>query len=133
MYSAAEFITSNPAAMAQQAGIVALRDGEPYVTQLRARYTARRKQVAGALAKLPRVSYGDPEGGFYAFPRIEGLKDSTAFTADLLRETGVALAPGRAFGDHGEGYVRMCFAVSEPVLAQALDRFSTFVLEWGQL
>ncbi len=130
MYTAAEFMTSNPAAMVQQAGIVALRDGEPYIEELRAHYAARRQQVTDALTAIPCVSLPDVLGAFYAFPEIEGLTDSTGFTATLLRDTGLALAPGVAFGEAGEGYVRMCFAASEPVIAQALDRLSAFVLNW---
>ena len=85
MYKAAEFMTSNPAAMVQQAGIVALRDGESYVGELRDHYAKRRTQVMDALAAIPGVSLPEPQGAFYAFPRIDGLTDSTAFTADLLR------------------------------------------------
>jgi aspartate aminotransferase len=131
MYTAAEFITSNPAAMVQQAGIVALRHGEPYIEELRAHYTARRQQVIDALAESQGVSLPQPAGAFYAFPEIEGLKDSTGFADQLLRETGVALAPGVAFGEAGESYVRMCFAASEGVLAQALDRLRAFVADRG--
>ena len=69
------------------------------------------------------------EGGFYAFPRVDGLKDSAAFALELLRETGVALAPGSAFGASGEGYVRLCFAASEPVLTDALSRVGEFLQE----
>jgi aspartate aminotransferase len=126
MYTAAEFITSNPAAMVQQAGIAALRDGEPFIEELRAKYAARRAQVVEALGAVPRVSLPEPAGAFYAFPQIEGLSDSTAFADRLLRETGVALAPGAAFGEGGEGYVRLCFAASESVLSQALDRLRAF-------
>jgi aspartate/methionine/tyrosine aminotransferase len=131
MYSAAEFITSNPAAMVQQAGIVALRDGEPYIEELRAHYAARRRQVTDALAALPGVSLPDVNGAFYAFPAIDGLHDSTVFTAGLLRETGLALAPGVAFGDAGEGHVRICFASSEPVVADAMERLGSFVSKTG--
>ena len=129
MSSAAEFITSNPAAMVQQAGIVALRDGESYVRELRAAYAQRRALVMHALCGMPGLSLAAPSGGFYAFPRVEGLKDSAAFALELLRSTGVALAPGSAFGASGEGYIRLCFAASEPVLTDALSRVGEFLQE----
>lgn len=122
MASAAEFMTSNPAAPVQQAGIVALREGEAYIAELRAHYAARRAQVQAALGDLPGVSLASPDGAFYAWLRIEGLEDSSALAASLLRDAGVALAPGSAFGASGEGCLRLCFAVSEPTLTDALAR-----------
>jgi aspartate aminotransferase len=127
MYKAAEFVTSNAAALVQQAGIVALRDGEPYLEQLRLHYAARRAQVTAALAAIPRVALPEPEGAFYAFPQIEGLSDSTEFTARLVRETGVAFTPGVAFGQAGEGYIRICFAASETTVTEAMARFAEFM------
>jgi aspartate/methionine/tyrosine aminotransferase len=127
MYQAAEFMTSNPPAMVQQAGIVALRDGEPYVRQLREHYAARRAQVVDALSNIPCVSLPMPEGAFYAFPKIDGLTDSARFAVDLLRDTGVALAPGAGFGESGEGYVRLCFAATEQTLSQALTRVRDYL------
>src|SRR5262245_15961365 len=117
--------------MVQQAGIVALRDGESYVGELRDHYARRRRQAMSALAAIPRVAVPEPAGAFYAFPRIDGLTDSTAFTSDLLGRTGVALAPGVAFGADGESHVRLCFAATEQTLAAALERFRPFMLESG--
>jgi aspartate/methionine/tyrosine aminotransferase len=128
MASAAEFMTSNAAAMVQQAGIVALRDGESYVGELRAHYAARRAQVSEALAAIPGVVLIQPDGAFYAFVEIERLTDSAAFAARLVREAGIAVAPGSAFGPSGEGYVRFCFAATEATLGKALGRFRDFVL-----
>ena len=128
MYKAAEFMTSNPAAMVQQAGIVALRDGEPYIAELREHYRQRRDQVKAALSALPGVSLPDPQGAFYAFPKFDHSADSTAFTAELLRETGLALAPGVGFGDDGEGYIRVCFASTEATIADALTRLKKYVM-----
>ena len=127
MYRAVEFMTSNASAMVQQAGIVALRDGEPHIRALRAHYAARRSDVMGALSSLPGLSLPEPQGAFYAFPRIEGMTDSTAFTTRLLRETGLALAPGVGFGADGEGYVRICFAASEATMAAALEKLRHFL------
>jgi aspartate/methionine/tyrosine aminotransferase len=128
MSKAVEFMTSNPTAMVQQAGIVALRDGDDYVRELREHYAARRRQVKAALEGLPGVSLPDPQGAFYAFPQIDAADDSTAFTAALLRETGVALAPGVGFGRDGEGYIRVCFASTEATLREALSRLRNFVI-----
>lgn len=128
MYKAVEFMTSNPTATVQQAGIVALRDGEPYVRELREQYAARREQVMHALAALPGVALPDPQGAFYAFPRIAAASDSAAFTAALVRETGVALAPGAGFGRDGEGYIRVCFASTEQTIAEAMSRLRNFVM-----
>lgn len=128
MYKAVEFMTSNPAAMVQQAGIVALRDGEAYIAELRAHYQQRRDQVKAALSSLPGVSLPDPQGAFYAFPQFNDITDSAAFTAELVRETGVALAPGVGFGRDGEGYIRVCFASTEDTIAEALARLKKFVM-----
>jgi aspartate/methionine/tyrosine aminotransferase len=127
MYKAAEFITSNPAAMVQQAGIVALRDGESYVRGLQEHYAARRAQVKAALSATPGVSLSEPDGAFYAFFRVAGLTDSTAFTSKLVQDTGLALTPGVAFGDAGEGYIRLCFAASEQTVADGLARLARFM------
>ena len=127
LYKTAEFITSNPAAMVQQAGIVALRDGEAYVSQLRVDYAARRAQVKAALSAFPQISLCEPDGGLYAFFGIDGVTDSTAFTSQLLRETGLALTPGVAFGASGEGYIRLCFAAREQTITDALARLTTFM------
>jgi len=129
MYKAAEFITSNPAAMVQQAGIVALRDGESYISELRKHYALRRAQVKAALESIPGVTLPDPQGAFYAFPKFSFITDSTAFTAELVRETGVALAPGVGFGSDGEGYIRVCFASTEATVGEALARLRTFVID----
>jgi aspartate/methionine/tyrosine aminotransferase len=126
-----EFMTSNPTAAVQQAGIVALRDGEPYIRELREQYAARREQVMGALASLPGVSLPEPQGAFYAFPQLTAASDSTAFTAALVRETGVALAPGVGFGRDGEGYIRVCFASTVTTIAEALSRLRNFVMSHG--
>jgi aspartate aminotransferase len=126
LYKAAEFITSNPTAFVQQAGIAALRDGEAYVRDLRAQYAQRRAQVSAALRALPGVTLPEPQGAFYAFPRIDGLTDSTALTADLLEKSGLALAPGVAFGAAGEGHMRLCFAASEATLTDALARLQAY-------
>jgi aspartate/methionine/tyrosine aminotransferase len=127
MYKAAEFMTSNAAAMAQQAGIVALREGELYVQSLRANYAERRGETIEALASIPGVTLPDPAGAFYAFPQIEGMADSAAFTSKLVTDTGLALAPGAGFGEAGEGHVRLCFAVTQDTLRTALARFRDFM------
>jgi aspartate aminotransferase len=127
MFKAAEFITSNAAAMVQQAGIVALRDGEPYLRELREHYTHRRAQVLHALSQIDRVSVMEPQGAFYVFFAIEGMTDSTTFATELLATTGLALTPGVAFGEGGEGFLRLCFAAREQTVADGLDRFRRYL------
>jgi aspartate/methionine/tyrosine aminotransferase len=58
----------------------------------------------------------------YAFVKVEGVDDSLAFCKKLVKETGLGLAPGSAFGPEGEGFVRWCFAASEERLAEGLER-----------
>ena len=128
MFKAAEFITSNPTAMVQQAGIVALRDGEPFVQQQRAHLAQRRAQVVATLAKLPGVTLARIQGAFYAFFTLDAAKDSSAFCLSLLKDSGLALAPGSCFGAGGEGWVRLCFASSESTMTDALNRLSARII-----
>jgi aspartate aminotransferase len=127
MTTGVEFMTSNASAPVQQAGIVALRDGEAYVGELRAHFAARRQQVVDALAEMPGVGLAMPRGSFFAFFTVAGVADSSAFALELLRETGIALAPGSAFGPGGEQFLRLCFASSEATMTESLRRISDFL------
>jgi len=63
-----------------------------------------------------------PPGTMYAFFRVRGMTDSLAFCKKLVADYGLGLAPGAAFGPHGEGYVRWCFAAGEDKLAEGVAR-----------
>ena len=95
--------------------------------ELRAHYAARRAQVQNVLGTIRGVSLPPPEGAFYAFARIEGLDDSSALALALVRNAGVALAPGAAFGDSGEGHLRLCFAASDATVTEALTRMRVYM------
>ena len=122
-----EYNIAGPAGFIQQAGVVAVRDGEPCVQETVERYRAARNLTVDRIARIPRMSLPIPEAAFYAFIRVDGMTDSVAFAKELLSRTGVGLAPGSAFGDHSDDFLRLCFAASPPKLEQALDRIETFM------
>jgi aspartate/methionine/tyrosine aminotransferase len=122
-----EYNIAGPAGFIQRAGVVAVQQGEPFVRELVARYGAARELVISRLGDIPSLSLPIPTAAFYAFIRVHGLSDSLAFAKELLRATGVGVAPGAAFGDGGEGHLRLCFAASLPTLERALDRFAEFM------
>ena len=122
-----EYNIAAPTTFVQHAGTVAVRDGEPYVKALVDRYRRRRDLVVGRLNGLDRVRLTSPPGAFYAFFLVDGVNDSFALATDIVRETRVGVAPGAAFGPEGEGWLRLCFAASETLLTQALDRLVPFL------
>jgi aspartate/methionine/tyrosine aminotransferase len=124
MTTGVEFMTSSAAAPVQQAGIAALRHGEPCIAELRAHFSARREQVVGGLSRIDGVHVAAPAGSFFAFFTVDGVTNSAAFALELLRETGVALAPGSAFGPGGEEALRLCFASTDQTIAESLGRLS---------
>jgi aspartate/methionine/tyrosine aminotransferase len=67
----------------------------------------------------------------YSFFKVDGVRDSLEFCKRLVRDAGLGLAPGSAFGPEGEGYVRWCFAASEERLAEGVRRLRDFMVRPG--
>ena len=116
-----EVTHSGVAPFIQQAGLAAVQDAET-VERFRAHCATGRRLVGDALAGLNGVRYLPPDGAFYAFVGVEGLVDSLALAKRLVSEHRVAVAPGIAFGDAGEGYLRICFAQSADRIERAMER-----------
>jgi aspartate/methionine/tyrosine aminotransferase len=125
-----EFVVSHAAGIAQEAARVALLEGEPFIHESQARYARHRQISLDRFRGMSGVTVPDPTGAFYVFPRLDGLADSMAFCRWLVQEKGVGLAPGNAFGLGGEGHIRLCFAVEEPILREALDRLEEGWIEY---
>src|SRR5215471_1651641 len=122
-----EFIISHASSFAQKAAEAALECGEQELVHMLSRLKENRDFCVGALSEMPGVTVPEPDGAFYLFPRIEGLTDSFAFCKRLLIETKVGLAPGVAFGDGGEGSVRICYAAERSILEPAMERLGEFL------
>lgn len=122
-----EFITSHAPSMAQVAGIKALADGEPFIEDNLIRYRDLRDLVAKELRGLPDVTVAHADGSFYTFFRVKGSEDSIQFCRDLLTATGVVLAPGKAFGSGGEGWLRLCIANEPGRLVDAIGRMGEYI------
>jgi len=105
-----EFNSSCAPVFVQRGGQAALALGESFVPGLIARLQAGRDRLLPGLQALPGVSVAVPPGGMYAFFRVQGQDDSLAFAKRLVVDHGLGLAPGAAFGDEGEGWLRWCFA-----------------------
>src|SRR6266404_110946 len=111
------------AAFTQHAGIAALQGDQTPVTEMVAEFKRRRDVLVAGLNRLPGVSCRSPRGAFYVFPNVKALKrPSTEIAEALLQESGVAVLGGSAFGQYGEGYLRLSYASSEANLKKALER-----------
>jgi aspartate/methionine/tyrosine aminotransferase len=117
-----EYNTSCAPVFVQRAGLTALKEGEPIIARSLSRYRKARNFLVSELKKIEQVEVAIPSGTMYAFIRIKEMQDSLAFCKRLVRETGLGLAPGSAFGPEGEGFVRWCFAASEEKLAEGVER-----------
>ncbi|MEG0214891.1 MAG: aminotransferase class I/II-fold pyridoxal phosphate-dependent enzyme, partial [Hungatella sp.] len=111
----------------QYAAIAALRDGAPDVAMMREAYDQRRRFVLHAFAEM-KLDCFEPHGAFYAFPSIKRFHmTSDEFATRFLQEEKVAVVPGTAFGECGEGYLRVSYAYSLKNLKEALGRMKHFV------
>lgn len=111
----------------QRAATAAIREGEPEVARMRAQLARTRQVLVDGLRSMNRVSVPDAGGAMYAFLKVEGHDDSLGLAQRLVRETGLGLAPGRAFGAEGEGWLRWCHATSEEKIADGLTRLQDFL------
>ena len=122
-----EFNTSSTPGFTQDAGVVALRDGEPEIAVLQERLQTGYVITEQELSKFSRVEFIEPDGAFYSFFRVDGLSDSLTAAKTIIEETQVGLAPGIAFGKDGEGYLRLCYAQPAEVLQRAFERLTPFL------
>jgi len=122
-----EYNTSCAPDFIQSGAIAALNDGEPSIADLRAHLMAQRDLVVTALRAMPGVEAPEPEGGMYAFFRIEGQDNSMALARDLIDRVALGVAPGSAFGPEGEGWLRWCFAHSGERNAAGLERLAGYL------
>ncbi|MBQ6833141.1 MAG: aminotransferase class I/II-fold pyridoxal phosphate-dependent enzyme [Lachnospiraceae bacterium] len=111
----------------QYAAVEALRNGDEEVAEMRDAYNERREYLVKAFRDMGMDCY-EPQGAFYVFPSIKKFgMTSDEFALRLLEEEKVAVVPGTAFGDCGEGYLRISYAYSMKDLKRALARIERFV------
>lgn len=120
------FISANAAV--QQAGIVALADAGDDVRRMRQTYNRRREYI---IKRLRAMGFGitvAPTGAFYVFANARHLSsNSHGLALDILKKARVAVTPGIAFGENGEGYLRFSYANSLEHIAEAMDRLEAYV------
>jgi aspartate aminotransferase len=111
----------------QRGAIAALDKGDGFINEMVERCRAGGELVFQRLSAHPRITIARPEGAFYAFFAVDGVKDTMAFCKSLAKDYKVGLAPGEAFGSGGEGNVRLCFASGAERLSKGLDRIEAAI------
>jgi aspartate/methionine/tyrosine aminotransferase len=118
----------------QLAGVTALREGAPYVAEMRAEYDRRRRHLIPRLEEIGLKVHTRPAGAFYVLADARHLfHDSLALAREILEATGVALTPGIDFGQGAEGFLRFSYANSMENLDKAVDRLAVFFRQRGWL
>lgn len=109
-----EFNTSCAPVFVQKAGLAGLAHADEFIPGLVQRMKSCRDILIPRLAAVSGVHVANPLGGMYAFFRVEGQADSLAYAKHLVASVGLGIAPGAAFGDEAEGWLRWCFASKDP-------------------
>ncbi len=111
----------------QYAAVEAMRNGDEDVARMREAYDGRRRYLLHAMEEM-KLKCFEPKGAFYIFPNISRFgMSSEEFANRLLQEEKVAVVPGTAFGDCGEGFIRISYAYSLEDLKEAIGRVARFV------
>ena len=112
----------------QYMGLAALRGPQELVEGMVLEFDRRRRLVHKRLSAMPPFRCALPKGAFYVFPNIRGFdKSSEEFAEFLVKEAGVVTVPGSAFGNYGEGYIRISYAAAYEQLEKAMDRIEKVV------
>ena len=127
-----QFAIMSAPTTSQYAAVEAVRNGDSDIEEMKREYNKRRRYLIDRLNEIGLECF-EAKGAFYVFPSIKstGLS-SEEFCERLLREKKVAVIPGNAFGDSGEGFVRISYAYSLNTIKKALDRIEEFVKELKQ-
>ena len=113
--------------ISQYAAVEALKNGDEDIAEMRLAYNQRRRFLLKAFKDMDIPCF-EPYGAFYVFPNISKFgMTSEEFATKLLQEEKVALIPGTAFGDCGEGYLRISYAYSLENLKKAMERLGKFI------
>ena len=127
MYKIHQYAIMCAPTTSQLAAIEAMRNGDGDIAEMKAEYDRRRHYIVGRLNRMGLTTF-EPEGAFYVFPYIGGFGlTSEEFCERLLDEGNVAIVPGTAFGEAGEGYARLSYAYSMKHITTALDRIEAFI------
>ncbi len=112
---------------AQKAALEALKNGSSDTAEMIRQYDSRRRLICAGMNRIGLDCF-EPKGAFYVFPSVKRTgMTSEEFAERLLHEERVAVVPGNAFGDCGEGYVRCSYATSVQNIQQALERTARFM------
>ena len=118
-----QYSSSGTPVFVQRGGVAALDQGEEFIQHQIARAREGR-DIVGRLTQTGLVDLPPPSGAFYAFFRVRGARNSQEIATRLIDEANVGLAPGSAFGEAGEGYLRLCYARNPQTLEEAVRRIS---------
>ena len=118
--------------VSQYAAIAALKFEERILPEVMAYYAEHRKLMGEYLESLAEyVDFVWPDGSYYFFPKIKNLKDSEKFCFDMLRDAKIAAVHGSAFGEGGEGHIRLCFGRSKEDITEGMTRFKNYLTKWS--
>lgn len=125
-----QYVNTCASSFVQDAGVVALRDGEESIKEMDKEYKRRRDYIVDAINSIPGLSCKKPEGAFYVFCNVKSLGMTSAEIADyFLDHALVAAVPGSAFGSEGEGYIRFSYACAYDRIVDAMGRIRKAVGE----
>ena len=123
-----QYSTSGVAQFMQRGAVAALNEGDDFIRSNIAKATRSRDILCDALIATNRVQTLKPDGALYSFLKIDGVIDSRGAAIDIVDKTGVGLAPGPAFGQGGELFLRACFLRDPAQVADAAERLSRYIL-----
>ncbi|MEE1012863.1 MAG: aminotransferase class I/II-fold pyridoxal phosphate-dependent enzyme [Clostridia bacterium] len=122
-----QFAIMSAPTLAQYAAIEALKNGDADIAEMKEEYDRRRHVMVKGFNDMGLTCF-EPEGAFYAFPSIQSTGfNSNDFCEKLLYDKKVAVVPGTAFGESGEGFIRCSYAYSVQDIQEALNRIEAFV------
>ncbi|QRI66271.1 pyridoxal phosphate-dependent aminotransferase (plasmid) [Shinella sp. PSBB067] len=122
-----QYNTTSVSTFSQYAAVAALDQGDDFIRQLVERSARGREIICATLDKLPNVKVFWPQGTFYFFFSVRGMNSGYEMARRILREAGVGVAPGSAFGPGSEQYLRVCFAVDPALIAEGASRLEAFL------
>lgn len=122
-----QYNTSGSPVFLQRGCVTALDEGDDFIALQVAKARSNREIVMAALQDYPQIRLSVPDGAFYLFFGIDGMTDSMATAKRIIDEANVGFAPGIAFGQAGEGFLRMCFLKEDSKLAEGLARFTSWL------